>query len=223
MAYATQSARFGMHGKHINRHRLSRRSAAWMLVVGISLVTACTTVTTQSFKVPPSGNADASVIANDADFGKYKKLMADDMGIFMPAQSPLPDEDVERIRQIFRRAFLDELDGYTIVDKPAPDVLMVQASLVDLRNSATTDLPELRLGVREMARPGSLLFLMELRDSETDRVLGRAADNSDKSDPISELGFATGSSATTDWDSVESAAQRWAELFRKFLDKNMGQ
>ncbi len=210
-----------MNQIHIKTRGLVRRSTALMLIVGIGLAASCTTVTTQSFKVPPGGNADASVIANDADFGRYKKLMADEMGIFTPAQSPLPDEDLERIRQVFRKAFLEALDGYIIVNEAGPDVLMVQASLVDLRNSATTDHPELRLGVREMAKPGSLLFLMELRDSETDRVLGRAADNSDTSDPISELGFATGSSGTTDWDGVESAAQRWAELFRKFLDKNL--
>ena len=214
-----------MPNKLEHRHFIAKthKSAIPGLIVGLGLIAGCTTVTTQSFEVPAGGSADSSVISTDADFSKYKKLMADEMGIFMPTESPLPEEDLDRLRTIFRTAFLGELAGYTIVDAAGPDVLMVQASLVDLRNSATTDIPGLRIGVRKMAKPGSLLFLMELRDSETDRVLGRAADNSEKSDPEHDLGFATGSSDTTDWDSVEAAAQRWAELFRKFLDKNMGQ
>jgi hypothetical protein len=173
--------------------------------------------------VTPNSAVDASVIATGANFGKYDHLLADEMGIFMPAESPLPEEDLARIRQIFRDAFLSQLDGYTIVDTPGPNVLKVQASLVDLRNSASSDLPQLRLEVRKMAKPGSLLFLMELRDSETDRVLGRAADNSDKTDPDATPTFAAVGSGETDWGSVEDAAKHWAELFRTFLDNNLNQ
>ncbi len=202
----------------------SRRYATgWSLVFCSILVSGCTTVTTQSFDVTPNSAVDASVIATGANFGKYDQLLADEMGIFMPAESPLPEEDLARIRQIFRDAFLSQLDGYTIVDTPGPNVLKVQASLVDLRNSASSDLPQLRLEVRKMAKPGSLLFLMELRDSETDRVLGRAADNSDKTDPDATPTFATVGSGETDWGSVEDAAKHWAELFRTFLDNNLHQ
>jgi hypothetical protein len=193
------------------------------LILCFILFSGCTTVTTQSFDVTPNSAADASIIATGADFGKYDKLLADEMGIFMPAESPLPEDELARIRQIFRDAFLSQLDGYTIVDTPGPNVLKVQASLVDLRNSATSDLPQLRFEIRKMAKPGSLLFLMELRDSETDRVLGRAADNSEKSDPDATPTFAAVGSGETDWGSVEDAAKHWAELFRIFLDNNLNQ
>ena len=200
-----------------------RYATGWTLILCSILISGCTTVTTQSFDVTPNSATDASIIATDADFGKYDQLLADEMGIFMPAESPLPEDDIARIRQIFRDAFLSQLDGYTIVDTPGPNVLKVQASLVDLRNTATTDLPQLRFEVRKMAKPGSLLFLMELRDSETDRVLGRAADNSDKSDPDATPTFAAVGSGETDWGSVEDAAKHWAELFRIFLDNNLNQ
>jgi hypothetical protein len=196
-------------------------AAQWSLIAGYFLLASCTTVTTQSFDVTPNSATDASIIATDANFGKYKHLLADEMGIFMPTESLLPEEDLIRIRQIFRSAFLSQLDGYTIVDTPGPDVLKVQASLIDLRNSATSDIPGLRFEVKKMAKPGSLIFLMELRDSETDRVLGRAADNSDKSDPDATPAFAATGSGETDWGSVEDAAQHWAELFRTFLDNNL--
>lgn len=200
-----------------------RYTTGWALFVCSILFSGCTTTTTQSFDVTPNSAADASAIATGADFGKYDQLLADEMGIFMPSESLLPEEDLARIRQIFRDAFLSQLDGYTIVDTPGPNVLKVQASLVDLRNSATSDLPQLRFEVRKMAKPGSLLFLMELRDSETDRVLGRAADNSDKSDPDATPTFAATGSGETDWGSVEDAAKHWAGLFRTFLDNNLNQ
>jgi hypothetical protein len=92
----------------------------------------------------------------------------------------------------------------------------VQASLIDLRKAAYVDMPNLRTEIRDVARPGELLFLMELRDSETKRVLGRAADSAAIPSFTSEDG------TTTDWGGVEAAAENWASLFRGFLDKNLG-
>jgi hypothetical protein len=208
------------------RHRnIARRNngylSAYLLICSIALASGCTTTTTQSFDVTPNSTTDASAVAKGADFSKYDKLYADEMGIFFPTHVPLTDEDTQRIRQIFRDAFLGQLKGYTIVDAPGPTVLKVTASLVDLRNSATSDLPELRFGIRQMAKPGSLLFLMELSDSQTNEVLGRAADNSEKTDPDAMPAFATSESVATDWSTVEDAAQHWARLFRSFLDANL--
>jgi hypothetical protein len=57
---------------------------------------------------------------------------------------------------------------------------------------------------------------MELRDSETKRVLGRAADSA--AIPT----FASDDGTATDWGGVAAAAENWAALFRGFLDKNLG-
>ena len=56
---------------------------------------------------------------------------------------------------------------------------------------------------------------MELKDSETGVVLGRAADSS--------LNPAIGTDDIegSEWDAVETAAQHWASLFRQFLDQNL--
>jgi hypothetical protein len=56
---------------------------------------------------------------------------------------------------------------------------------------------------------------MELKDSQTGDVLARAADSAETP------AFATAAGTETDWASVEQAAQRWARLFREFLDRNM--
>ena len=143
-------------------------------------------------------------------------LLVDDMGIFFPESSTMSEEELARIRQIFRETFTKELSGYDITQEPGPGMLRISASLVDLRGAMYTDIPNIRSEMREFARPGNLLFLMEMKDSGTDKVLARAGDS--ESAPR----FAGSSNSETDWKSVESAAQRWAALFRGFLDQNLG-
>jgi len=196
---------------HTNPARLMMTLA----VVTMTLI-ACTTVEKQSFTVSQSGNVESAYIAADADFSRYKHLFADEMGIFFPADTYTPPEDIQRIRQIFRSAFIEALQGYTIVDTAGPSTMKVQASLIDLRNSSDLTLMSLASEIRDIASRGELLFLMEIRDSESDAVLARAADSAQT--PT----FATAEGNTTDWASVENAAQHWAALFRQFLDQNLG-
>ena len=180
-------------------------------------IAACSTTTTQSFKVAESSNVDASFVAVDADFSQYHQLIGEEMGIFFPRNTPLADADLQRLRQIFRKAFLSRLDHYEIVEEPGPGTMAVQASLIDLRKAVYTDVPNIRAELRDVARPGELLFLMELRDSETDRVLARAADSTATPE------FKPSSNGGADWAGVEAAAEHWASLFRSFLDNNLGQ
>jgi len=177
---------------------------------------ACTTVETQSFTVSKNNNVQSAYISNDADFSKYDRLHAVEMGIFFPTDSYTPPEDIQRIRQIFRSAFLGELQGYTIVESAGPGAMTVQATLIDFRNSTQGSLMSLQEDLRDIASHGELLFLMEMRDSETDAVLARAADSAQT--PT----FATAEGRSTNWTSVEDAAQHWAALFRQFLDQNLG-
>lgn len=199
-----------------NINRISRSMAGGIVAITL-IISGCTTVTVQSFEKNQNSNVEASYVATDADFGKYNRLLGEDMGIFSPEKSPLPEEDLQRIRQIFRDAFLGELTGYEIVQSAGPSVMTVQASLIDLREADLGDVPHMRAGLRNVARPGVLVFMMEMRDSVTDRVLARAADST--SNP--EIGTVGG--RTTDWDDVQTAAQYWASLFRQFLDQNLAQ
>ena len=206
--------RKGMHSGNTSQFALG---SVGILLIGCLSLTGCTTVTTQGFRSTNSSNVEAGYIATDADFGKYRRLTAADMGIFFPDSSDLSGEDLQRIRQIFRDAFLAELQGYEIIDSSAPDTMMVQASIIDLRNASISDVPSLRSQLRSVAQPGALVFLMEMRDSDTGRVLARAADNTDNPK------IGTGGDAGTDWDNVETAARHWATLFRQFLDENINQ
>jgi hypothetical protein len=181
------------------------------------LLAACSTVETQSFVVRDSTNVESAQIAVGADFSQYDRLQAKDMGIFFPVGVDMAAEDVQRLRSIFREAFVAELEGYSISRDPGPTTMAVQASLIDLRGpgGAGGAVTSLRSDIRDLATPGSLVFLMELRDSETGRVLGRAADSAQAP------AFGTGGDSETDWQAVEEAASHWARLFRGFVDANL--
>jgi hypothetical protein len=196
-------------------HRIIKKSLWIALPVAGLLTVACTTTTTQSFNVNKNAQVEASYIAADADFGKYDRLFASDMGIFFPTNAAPSLQDQKRTRQIFREAFLGELSGYQIVRDKGPSALDVQATIIDYRNASGADVPNVRRELRDIARPGALMFLMELKDSQSGQVLARAADSA------SAPAFSTSAETTTDWGAVEKAAARWAGLFRQFLDENL--
>ena len=185
------------------------------IVLAAVCAAACTTVERRSFTVRKDAQVESAQIATDADFGRYDSLLAEDAGIYFPESSPTSADDQQRIRRIFRKAFLDELEAYTISDRAGPRTMAVQATLIDMRASSGAEALEMRPDLRDMARPGALVFLMELKDSATGTVLARAADSAQAP------AFATAAGTETDWESVESAAKRWAILFRQFLDRNL--
>lgn len=205
---------FAINFNYISRFLCNPASS---VVAAVLIISGCSTVTVQTFEKNRNSNVEASYVATDADFSKYKQLLGEDMGIFSPESSPLPEEDSQRIRQIFRDAFLGELSTYEIVESAGPQVMTVQASLIDLRNADLGDVPDMRAGLKNVARPGVLVFTMEMRDSQTDRVLARAADST------SNPNIGTGAETTTDWQDVQTAASYWASLFRQFLDQNLAQ
>ena len=177
---------------------------------------ACSTVETQSFQVNQNASVESAQIASDADFGKYDRLHAVDMGIFFPQGAYTSPEDVQQIRDIFRSAFLSRLEDYVIVTEPGAGAMTVQATLIDFRNATNQDMMSVRNELREMAAPGKILFLMEMRDSVSGRILARAADSAKTPTIADEEG------EMTDWSSVEGAADHWASLFEQFLDENFG-
>ena len=201
----------------VGRPIFSWRTQTLALVAsGLALV-ACTTVETQSFVVNKGSRVESAQIAVGADFSKYDRLQAVDMGIFFPAGTTMLPEDEQRLRQSFRNAFLAELEGYSISREPGPTTMMVEASLIDLRGpaGAGSALSSMRRDIRDLATAGSLVFLMEMKDSQSGEVLARAADSA----RAPALG--TGPNRETDWQAVDEAAAHWASLFREFVDQNL--
>ena len=177
---------------------------------------ACSTPSTQAFKRVENAQIDASYVAVGADFGKYDRLGAKEMGIYFPPHAEPSAEDQQRARDIFREAFLEQLVGYEVaLGATGPTTLQVQASLIDFTNARPADIMRVGPQIRDFVKPGSIIFLMELRDSMSGEVLARAVDSAD-------LSILSGSpDIPTDWDALEITAQRWASLFRVFLDESL--
>ena len=197
-----------------NKSPDSIRNVCMAIIVVLLAGCSSVEVKSQSFRVNKDSQIASSKTAIDADFSRYNQLLASELGIFFPESQLTTANDILRIRQIFRATFLAQLESYTIVTEPGPSTMTVEASLIDMRNAVGDQIPHMRSEVRELAKPGTIVFLMELRDSDTNRVLARAADSAKA--PT----FATEAGVETDWTSIEDAAHHWATLFRTFLDEN---
>jgi len=189
-----------------------------VLTVVLAGVGGCVETTVDTFRKLPDSNVDSVYVKPGVDFSRYRKLQAGPLEIYYYEGQGEPDPvDLAQLRQIFRSAFRAAIaDDYRLVDKPGSDVLHVRASLVDLEYSPMpADMPmEGRMAA--LAANGHMTFLMELSDSVSSEILVRAADREKNKAPI---GVAADG---RDWTNVEAAAERWAGLFRDFLDNNLG-
>ena len=183
----------------------------------IFLLSACATTTiVEPFYRPGNALVEHSYVSPTADFSLYTKLLAEPLEIYYPDNAPEPDEaDLERLRAIFRDAFLPKLEGYEIVQEPGPDVLRVRGQIIDLKLTGAVGTFEPSGRLQYLVTKGQLTFLMEIGDSLNDRVLARAGETEDGSS-TSLSGEEAG------WDEVEAAAERWSALFRTWLDANLG-
>jgi hypothetical protein len=182
-------------------------------------LTACkTTIIVDPYFRPADAQVERAYVSPTAEFRTYKRLMARPLEVYYPDNVPPPtEEELDRLRGIFRAAFLSAVGSdYEIVDKAAPDVMLVSGQIVDLKvlGANGTYVPSGRLS--DVVAKGQLTLLLEFRDSVTERVLARAGEAS-QGDATSRTDEAAS------WAQVEVAAARWAQLFRNFLDRNLGQ
>jgi hypothetical protein len=184
----------------------------------LAVLTGCTSTEVVNFQRVQGASVDEAYLQPGADFSRYIRLYPYPLEIYYREGEGAPSaDDLERIRSIFRDAFLTELAGdYEIIEQPAKDALGVRASLVDLQNIPVgIDVPvDGRL--RSLVANGKLTFLMELSDSSTGEVLARAADRDRSTMRNSDAG------ESSSWKQVDAAATYWAGLFRSFLDENLG-
>ena len=110
-------------------------------------------------------------------------------------------------------AMLVEVDACHV----EPDVLGVRASLVDLKLAPALGGLPVKGRAAALVANGQLTFFMELTDSQSGEVIGRAADQEKPADD--QVAVASGA---TQWVETEAAARRWAAMFRDFLDRRLG-
>ncbi len=194
-----------------------RRACAFFFLIFPLVISGCVKTEVTRYRKVTESNVDSAYVQPGVDFSRYSRLLPVPLEIyFVEGQAAPESEDLARIRQIFRTAFLGEIgDDFPIVQDPGPDVLGVRASLVDLElSSGTGDLP-VGSPATGIVASGKLSFFMELTDSTTGNVLARAGDQEKTGSTISAV------TAERDWSRVENAAAHWARLFRNFLDENL--
>ena len=178
----------------------------------------CVQATVDTYRKVPDSQVDSAYVKPGVDFSRYRKLQPVPLEIYYYEGQAEPDpSDLVRIRRIFRTAFLTAIgDDYALVEESGPDVLHVRASLVDLELSPVPGEMPFKGRAAALIAEGHLTFFMELSDSLSGEVLARAADQEKDAGPV---GVAT---MDRDWTRTEAAAERWAGLFRGFLDQNLG-
>lgn len=129
-------------------------------------------------------------------------------------------EDMQRIRDLlaqeFRAVFTRELEsgGYEIVDAAADDVLLLKPSIVDLDVTAPNlDVPGIM--VNYVSSTGEMTLHLELVDSVTNSVIGRAIDRQ-KGSEVGDGMLITDSAKNR--EDADRILQGWASTLRAALD-----
>ena len=129
----------------------------------------------------------------------------------------LSPSQMETLKSMFQEAVVEALtkdDGYELTTEPAPDVLRITASLIDLVVSVPTD----RAGRQQVYTRsyGLVSLIVELRDSQTGEILARAAD---RRDPTRDTSMSLAHVSPTYMRSdTRRLFEHWATLLRERID-----
>ncbi len=170
----------------------------------------------------------------NADFSVFKRVMLLDTFVAFRSgwerdqrrgtrRNRVSARDMERIKsrvsETFNAAFIDVLqadDGFEIVDEPGDDVLLIRAAIIDLDVTA----PDTQSAGRSRtytASSGAATMYIELFDSVSGQIIGRAADRQAARSPGSMLSWNTRVSNTANARRVFNS---WAGKLREFLDSH---
>lgn len=173
-----------------------------LLIIGSMAAALLTSVETRA--APPPANWDGLVqvpskrlkyvyLQPGADFSGYRSVMLDPTEVAFQKNwqkdynrsvrdmsGRVSDRDVEQaVREgvtgasdIFAKAW--QQGGYTVVNAPGPDVLRVRTAIMNIEVRA----PDVRISRSHVATEdaGQAMLVVEVRDSETNALLGRAVD-----------------------------------------------
>ena len=169
---------------------------------------------------------DGAYVRPGADFKIYNKIIIDPIQVAFHKEwdkestfykQKLTTEQLEDIKsrmgklaeETFAKVF-SEKDGMQVVTAPGPDVLRFSSAIVDLWPRAV-DTQEPGRNYTFTTSAGSAVLYAELRDSETNQLIGRVVD-----------GREARNSGTMRWtNSVENTAEArgmisdWARILRK--------
>ena len=157
---------------------------------------------------------DVAFAREGLDLGPYDAVMVAPVSIAYQRKSyELNEVQVERMGRYFSETLSEELsdNGYQLVTTPGANVLLLQASIVDLRINRPTKAPVGRATVFA-AESGEMTLIGELKDSMSGQILVRFAD---RQRPRS---YWAKSTSISEWSEVRRAFRFWAGILTERLD-----
>jgi hypothetical protein len=207
-----------------------KRALASILIPSAILVASATLAadplpTWDGLVLVPSKRLDLVYLQPGADFGGYTKVMIEPTEVAfakdwqrdynrgaLGLSSRVSDSDIERAlseaviaaSDLFAEAWTK--GGYTVVQTPGPDVMQVKTGLLNVRVTA----PDTRSAGRTHSfanEAGSATFFVEVRDSMSGALLGRAVDQRLVGDNMS-----TWRTRVSNRSDFRQEVERWAEI-----------
>jgi hypothetical protein len=229
----------------INHHTSSRSPIEILTAIVFALVLAFTATpcafaedaTVDLFEnlVPVEGAAvSMAYIDPEADFGSYKRIKMLDTHVAFRSNwlrdqrrqsrsNRVTSSDMERIKRdvstMFNDVFAAQLeadDGFEIVDEVGDDVLLIRAAIIDLDITAPDTMTAGRSRTFS-ASTGAATIYIELFDSVSGQIIGRAAD---RQATRSGGGRVTWSNRVTNSAEARRMFNGWATTLRDFLDSH---
>jgi len=176
---------------------------------------------------------DAAWVKPDFDLTPYTKVMIASAGVYYKklkpvkgtafgnrsngqSEFPVKEESQAKFNEILKEAFIEELsklERYRIVDEAGPDVLALIGAVIDVESNVPPYMDSPGVGIY-LSSIGAATLIIELRDSQSNEPLGRAADRRAAVSP-----FAIKVNSVTGWSDVRVLARSWASLVRKRLEE----
>jgi hypothetical protein len=201
----------------VSRLVAAAQALSLLLLAGCVIAPSAGPTTPDGLQKRANSRVDSVYAAPGASLVRYRRVMLDDLEVAFKAdwQARRPEIGADEIGDVrtlaaalFRGAFSAELEkgGYAVVSSPAPDVLRMKATVVDVdfapasaaAASATTDVS----------------LVAELSDSTSGAVLARVIDRS-RGRNVGNLEMA--SEQNTSKEALQ-AFTTWAGLLREALD-----
>lgn len=222
------------------------RTIPWLLLILAALAGAAGCSTTGGSSSAPENwdglqkvaakNLDLAYLLPGADFTPYSQVILDPVHVefdknWLDDQNTTVDisrhvdvADVKRIRtglsEMMHKRFSEELskNGYAIVQEPSAAALQLSAAIANLYINAP-DIPSAGRVRSFTTSAGSMTLVVEVRDSVTGKLLGRAVDHADDADASTQLSWTTSVSNQADADLI---IRGWARRLRLGLDTLTG-
>jgi len=190
------------------------------LFIMIPVFSGCGSSSVEVYEYQNESRLDHVYLKKGVDFSGYKSILIDAVSVWYPdVSAPSPENaakaksNLARGQALFKQMIDDALDDvYPLTDMPGANVLRIHAEFVDLRSIPPGGaIPSDFTRKKFRTEAGHITLVVELIDSRSGEVLGRAADLG-KSE-------SRGGDGVVDWDAIEADFRYWADIIRTRLDR----